>query len=106
MSKALIFQTGAIVYGGAPMRQTYATGRGSVMIRAVAEIEETKKGRHQIVVTQMPYAVNKATLVEKIAELYKEKKKINIADLRDESARGNIRIVIELKKDSISEEST
>ena len=93
------FPTGAIVYGGAPMRQAYATGRGSVMIRAVAEIEETKKGRHQIVVTQMPYAVNKATLVEKIAELYKEKK-INIADLRDESARGNIRIVIELKKDS------
>lgn len=93
------FPTGAVVYGGAPMRQAYATGRGSVTIRAVANIEETKKGRHQIVVTEMPYAVNKASLVEKIAELYKEKK-INIADLRDESARGNIRIVIELKKDS------
>ena len=93
------FPTGAVVYGGAPMRQAYATGRGSVTIRAVAEIEETKKGRHQIVITEMPYAVNKATLVEKIAELYKEKK-INIADLRDESARGNIRIVIELRKDS------
>ncbi len=93
------FPTGAVVYGGAPMRQAYATGRGSVTIRAVAEIEETKKGRHQIVITEMPYAVNKASLVEKIAELYKEKK-INIADLRDESARGNIRIVIELRKDS------
>ncbi|MGB3009681.1 MAG: DNA gyrase subunit A [Candidatus Saccharimonadales bacterium] len=94
------FPTGAVVYGGAPMRQAYATGRGSVTIRAVAEIEETKKGRHQIVITEMPYAVNKASLVEKIAELVKEKKLTTISDLRDESARGNIRIVVELKKDA------
>ncbi len=94
------FPTGAVVYGGAPMRQAYATGRGSVTIRAVAEIEETKKGRHQIVITEMPYAVNKASLVEKIAELVKEKKLTSISDLRDESARGNIRIVVELKKDA------
>lgn len=93
------FPTGAIVYGGAPMKQAYMTGRGSVTIRAVTDIEETKKGRSQIVVTEMPYAVNKATLIEKIADLHKEKK-IQIADLRDESARGNVRIVIELKKDS------
>jgi len=93
------FPTGAVVYGGAPMKQAYQTGRGSVTIRAVADIEETKKGRHQIVVTQMPYAVNKASLIEKIADLYKEKK-IQISDLRDESARGKVRIVIELKKDS------
>lgn len=93
------FPTGAIVYGGAPMKQAYQTGRGSVMIRAVTNIEETKKGRSQIVVTEMPYAVNKATLIEKIAELHKEKK-IQIADLRDESARGNVRVVIELKKDA------
>lgn len=93
------FPTGAVAYGGAPMRQAYATGRGSVTMRAVANIEETKKGRHQIIVTEVPYAVNKATLIEKIAELHKEKK-IQIADLRDESARGNIRIVIELKKDA------
>jgi DNA gyrase subunit A len=93
------FPTGAIVYGGAPMKQAYQTGRGSVTIRAVANIEETKKGRSQIVVTEMPYAVNKATLIEKIAELHKEKK-IQIADLRDESARGKVRVVIELKKDS------
>ncbi|RYX79563.1 DNA gyrase subunit A [bacterium] len=92
------FPTGAIVYGGAPMKQAYLTGRGSVTIRAVADIEETKKGRYQIVVTEVPYGVNKATLVEKIAELYKEKK-INISDLRDESARGKVRIVIEVKKD-------
>jgi DNA gyrase subunit A len=93
------FPTGAIVYGGAPMKQAYQTGRGSVTIRAVANIEETKKGRSQIVVTEMPYAVNKATLIEKIAELHKEKK-IQISDLRDESARGNVRVVIELKKDA------
>lgn len=92
------FPTGATVYGGAPMKQAYLTGRGSVMVRGVAEIEETKKGRHQIVVTEIPYGVNKATLVEKIAELYKEKK-INISDLRDESSRGKVRIVIEVKKD-------
>jgi DNA gyrase subunit A len=93
------FPTGAIVYGGSPMRQAYQTGRGSVMIRAVAAIEETKKGRSQIVVTEMPYGVNKATLIEKIAELHKDKK-ILISDLRDESARGKVRVVIELKKDA------
>jgi DNA gyrase subunit A len=94
------FPTGAIVYGGTPMKQAYQTGRGSVTIRAVADIEETKKGRHQIVVTEMPYAVNKATLIEKIAELVKDKKLNTISDLRDESARGKVRVVIELKKDA------
>lgn len=92
------FPTGAIVYGGAPMKQAYQSGRGSVTMRAVAEIVETKKGRHQIVVTEIPYGVNKASLVEKIAELYKDKK-ISISDLRDESSRGKVRIVIEVKKD-------
>lgn len=94
------FPTGAVVYGGAPMKQAYQTGRGSVMVRAVADIEETKKGRHQIVITEMPYAVNKATLIEKIAELVKDKKITTISDLRDESARGAVRVVIELKKDA------
>ena len=94
------FPTGAIVYGGSPMWQAYQTGRGSVTIRAVANIEETKRGRHRIVITEMPYAVNKATLIEKIAELVKEKKITSISDLRDESARGNVRVVIELKKDA------
>lgn len=94
------FPTGATVYGGAPMKQAYQTGRGSVMIRAVANIEETKKGRHQIVVTEVPYAVNKAVLIEKIADLVKEKKINGISDLRDESARGVVRVVIELKKDA------
>ncbi len=94
------FPTGAVVYGGAPMKQAYQTGRGSVMMRAVANIEETKKGRHQIVVTEVPYAVNKAVLIEKIAELVKDKKINGISDLRDESARGAVRVVIELKKDA------
>ena len=93
------FPTGAIVYGGNPMKQAYQTGRGSVMIRAVTNIEETKKGRSQIVITEVPYGVNKATLIEKIAELHKDKK-ILISDLRDESARGKVRVVVELRKDA------
>lgn len=94
------FPTGAVVYGGAPMKQAYMTGRGSVMMRAVAEIEETKRGRHQIVVTEVPYGVNKASLIEKIADLVKDKKLTGISDLRDETARGNVRVVVELKKDA------
>ena len=94
------FPTGGIVYGGDPMQQAYKTGHGSVTIRAVANIEEVKHGRYQIIVTEMPYAVNKATLIEKIADLVKEKRLTSISDLRDESARGKVRIVIELKKDA------
>ncbi len=94
------FPTGGIVYGGSPMKQAYMTGRGSVVIRAVADIEETKKNRHQIVVTEIPYGVNKATLQEKIADLVNEKKLTSIHDIRDESARGVVRLVIELKKDA------
>ncbi len=94
------FPTGAIVYGGNPMKQAYQTGRGSVMIRAVAGIEETKKGRSQIVITEMPYGVNKATLIEKIAELVHDKKLTTISYLGDESARGKVRVIIELKKDA------
>lgn len=95
------FPTGGTVYGGDSLRQAYATGRGSVVIRAIADIEESdRKGAHRIVVTEMPYAVNKATLIERIAELHKEKKIIGIHDLRDESARGKVRVVVELKKDA------
>lgn len=94
------FPTGATVYGGAPMKQAYTTGRGSVTMRAVTNIEETKKGRHQIVITEVPYGVNKATLIEKIAELVKDKKISGISDLRDETARGKVRVVVELKKDA------
>jgi DNA gyrase subunit A len=94
------FPTGATVYGGAPMNQAYLTGRGSVTVRAIANIEETKKGRHHIIVSEVPYGVNKATLIEKIAELVKDKKIVSISDIRDESARGVVRVVIELKKDA------
>jgi DNA gyrase subunit A len=94
------FPTGAEVYGGAPMRQAYASGRGSVTLRAIADIEETKKGKHQIVITEMPYGMGPEALIEKIAELVKDKKIGNIADARNESARGKMRVVIELKKDA------
>lgn len=95
------FPTGAVVFGRDSMRQAYATGRGSVVVRAVAEIEESsKKGAHRIVVSEIPYAVNKATLVERIADLVKEKKINGISDLRDETARGKVRVVVELRKDA------
>ena len=94
------FPTGGIVYAGPAMKQAYLTGRGSVVIRAVTNIEETKRGRSQIIVSEVPYGVNKETLMKKIADLVKEKKITDIQALRDESARGKVRMVIELKKDA------
>jgi DNA gyrase subunit A len=94
------FPTGGIVYGKESLRAAYATGKGGVVVRGVAEISENNKGRQQIVITEIPYGLNKASLLEKIAELHKEKKVNGIADLRDESARGDVRIVIDLKKDA------
>ncbi len=94
------FPTGAVAYGGAPMKQAYVSGRGSVVMQAVTEIIESKKGRFQIIVSEMPYGVNKAEMIEKIAEMVKEKRITEISDIRDESARGNVRVVIELKKDT------
>jgi DNA gyrase subunit A len=94
------FPTGAVVYGGAPMKQAYATGRGSVVIRAVGEIEEDKKGRYKIVYTEVPYGVSKEALKEKIAELAKDKKLNGVTDVRDETARGKVRFVVDLKKDA------
>lgn len=93
------FPTGATIYGKATMNAAYRTGRGKVTQRAKAEIEEMSNGKSQIVVTEIPYQVNKAKLVEKIAELVKEKKVDGITDLRDESNRKGIRIVIETRKD-------
>src|SRR6185369_9975282 len=92
--------TGGIVYGKESIRSAYATGRGGVVVRGVAEIAEDKKGRHQIIITEIPYALNKESLVIKIADLVKEKKIAGISDIRDESARGDVRIVIDLKKDA------
>lgn len=94
------FPTGAEVYGGAPMKQAYATGRGSVTIRAVANIEERKNGRFNIVITEVPYGMSKEAFVEKVRDLVLAKKLDHIADARDESARGKIRVVVELKKDA------
>ena len=94
------FPTGAIIMGKKAAREAYRTGQGKVIVRAVTEIEETSRGRQQIIVTEIPYQVNKARLIEKMAELVKEKKLDGISDIRDESNRKGMRIVIELKKDA------
>lgn len=94
------FPTGGIVYGKESLRSAYVSGRGGIVMRAVANIVENKKGRHSIIVSEIPYALNKATLIEKIADLVKDKKITGIADLRDESSRGTVRIVIDMKKDA------
>lgn len=94
------FPTGGVIYGKESIRTAYATGRGGVVTRGVAEIVEGKKGRHQIVITEIPYALNKESLVLKIADLVRDKKLTGISDLRDETARGEVRIVLDLKKDA------
>jgi DNA gyrase subunit A len=94
------FPTGGMVYGKDSLRTAYATGRGGVVMRGVAEIVEGAKGRSQIVISEIPYGLNKASLLEKIADLVHEKKIVGISDLRDETARGQVRIVIDLKKDA------
>ena len=94
------FPTGGIIYGKESLRTAYVTGRGGVVVRGVAEISENSKGKQQIVISEIPYGLNKASLIEKIADLYKEKKIMGIADLRDESARGVVKIVIDLKRDA------
>ena len=91
------FPTGGIIYGYEGVKQTYLTGKGKIVLRGKAEIE-TKKNRHRIVITEIPYRVEKAALIERIAELAREKKLEGIEDLRDESDRRGMRIVIELKK--------
>ncbi len=94
------FPTGAVVYGKESIRTAFATGRGGVIVRGVADIEEGAKGRHRIVITEIPYAVNKAGLVEKIADLVNEKRISGISDIRDESSRGSVRVVVDLKRDA------
>lgn len=93
------FPTGGIVYGADSIRSAFATGRGGVIVRGVAEVVEGKKGRHQIIITEIPYSLNKESLIIKIADLVKEKKITGISDIRDETARGMVRIVIDVKKD-------
>ena len=93
------FPTGGIIMGKMGIASAYRTGRGKIVVRAKAEIEQYAKDRSRIVVTEIPYQVNKARLVENIAQLHRDKKIEGISDLRDESGRNGMRIVIELKKD-------
>ena len=94
------FPTGAIIMGRAGIRDAYHTGRGGVRVRAKVEIEEIRKDREAIIVTEVPYQVNKARMIERIAEVVREKTVEGVSDLRDESDRHGLRVVIELKRDA------
>lgn len=94
------FPTGGVIYGGTALKTAYETGRGSVVVRGVAEIVEQPKGGAQIIISEIPYGLNKATFIEKIAELVTTKKITSISDIRDQTARGEVKIVIYLKKDA------
>ena len=93
------FPTGGIILGTSGIKQAYRTGRGKIRVRAVTNIEPMDNGKNRIVVTELPYNVNKARLIEKIAELHKEKKIDGITDLRDETSREGMRVVVELRRD-------
>ncbi len=97
------FPTGALILGRAGIRSAFETGRGSIVLRARAEFEEFKKDRQAIIVTEIPYQVNKAVLMERIAELVRAKQVEGISDMRDESDRSGMRIVIELKRDATAD---
>ncbi|QEE12036.1 DNA gyrase subunit A [Bartonella krasnovii] len=97
------FPTGGIILGHSGVRSAYETGRGSIIMRAKVDIEEIRSGRQAIIVSEIPYQVNKATMIEKMAELVRDKRIEGISDLRDESDRDGYRVVIELKKDVIAE---
>ncbi len=94
------FPTGGIIYDRSEIMRAYSTGKGGVVMRGVAEVVETKQGGYSIIITEIPFQVNKATLVEKIADLVREKKIEGIRDLRDESDKDGVRVVIELKRDA------
>ena len=97
------FPTGGTILGRGGIRSAYHTGRGSIIMRACIEVEELRKEREALIVSEIPYQVNKATLIEKIAELVRDKRIEGISDLRDESDRDGMRIVIELKRDAVAE---
>ncbi len=94
------FPTGGIIYGKDSIKAAYATGRGGVVTRGVAEVIEGAKGRQRIIISEIPFSINKESLVLKIAELVRDKKLSGISDLRDETARGQVKIVIDLKRDA------
>ncbi len=100
--KAPDFPTGGIIYGTSGVREAFETGRGRVVVRGRAEIQVADNGRETIVVTEIPYQVNKANLVAKIAELVNDKKIIGISDIRDESDRDGLRIVVDVKRDAMA----
>jgi DNA gyrase subunit A len=95
------FPTGGIIMGSSGIRDAYTTGRGSIKVRGVTDVEEMKSGKQRIIITELPYQVNKARLAEKIAELARDKKLTEISDLRDESDRRGMRLIVELKRDVI-----
>lgn len=95
------FPTGGIIYDAQTIADVYATGRGSIAVRGVASAQERKGGKHQIIIRELPYQVNKARLVAKIADLVKQRKLDGIADLRDESDREGLRVVLDLKRDAV-----
>jgi DNA gyrase subunit A len=95
------FPTGGIILGRAGIRQAYETGRGSIIVRGRSTVEEVRKEREAIVITEIPYQVNKAAMVERIAELVREKRIEGVADLRDESSREGMRVVVEVKRDAL-----
>ena len=97
------FPTGGAILGRAGIQSAYLTGRGSILTRAKVEVEELRKEREALIVSEIPYQVNKATLIEKIAELVRDKRVEGISDLRDESDRDGMRIVIELKRDAVAD---
>jgi DNA gyrase subunit A len=97
------FPTGASILGRAGIRAAYATGRGSIVMRAKVAVEDLRKDREALIVSEIPYQVNKATLIERIAELVREKRIEGISDLRDESDRDGMRIVIELRRDAVAD---
>lgn len=97
------FPTGALILGRAGIRSAFETGRGSIILRARAEIEEMRGGRSAIAISEIPYQVNKASLIERIADLVRTKQLEGVSDLRDESDRSGLRIVVELKKDATPE---
>lgn len=94
------FPTGGLIMGRGRIRQAYRTGRGGIIIRAKTEIEEAENGKHRIVVTELPYQVNKAELIKTMAELVKDKRVDGISDIREESDRDGMRIVVDVKRDA------
>lgn len=97
------FPTGALIYGADGIREAYATGRGKITMRARAQTEQVKGNRENIIITELPYQVNKANLIEKVADLVRNDKITGISDIRDESDKEGIRIVIELKRDEVAQ---